>query len=214
MITITDINVVTAVTSNTYKFNVSLTYSGTRSSVYGEMHQYYMKTSGSEPIAISGQELLSDINYDNLENLKDGFFRFIFIQGEVYDSVSGTYLVGDLIYNTSSNRFEKCVNEIPTPKAYDSSDWVITNPEDSTINQSFKSTKDVLMIERSKKTLLDLRELAIKEFLDGGCEDCNESKNTKLRRVDSLLQAANDNFTELNNKAIAQKYIEYIDIIK
>lgn len=213
MITINDINIETTVNNESYEFDVSLSYSGTRSSVYGKMFQYYMKTSGATTIDIVDQNLLTSTSYNNLKNSIDGFFRFIFIQGESYDDSLGVYSVGDVIYNVDDSSFKKCISEIATPKPYDDSDWEDLSPEDSDINSIFKSVKDILMIERSKLTLLGLRELAISEFLDGSCTTCDNSKNTKLRRTESLLQAASDNFNELNNKVLAQKYIEYIDII-
>ena len=39
------------------------------------------------------------------------------------------------------------------------------------------------------------------------------SKDTITAFGESLYQASHDNFTELDNKTLAQKYIEYIDII-
>lgn len=212
MISVSDIGVTINVDNETYSIDLAISFSGIRTSVYGKMYQYYMKTSGSQGIPIAGQDLLNDTTWESIANVSDGFFRFVFIQGEAYSDAS-TYSIGDLIYNVSSESFEKCITAVPTPKAYDSNDWESVNPEDSNINSSFKSVKDVLITQRSQKILINLREDSINSFIDSGYSDYNYGSMTTLKKVESLLQSAVDNFNDLSNKSLAQKYIEYIDII-
>lgn len=212
MITVSDITITLGVNNETYHFDLALVYTGTRSSVYGEMYQYYMPTTGSQLIPISGQDLQTDVIWESIANDSDGFFRFIFLQAEVYNA-SATYVLGDLIYNVSQSRFEKCTTAIPVAKPYDSADWTVASPEDSGINAAFKSTKDTLVDQRAQKTLLNLREGSINEFIDSGFSEYKYSELTKLKKTESLYQAARDNFDQLDNKNLAQKYIEYIEII-